>query len=71
MSPIEQAAFISAYCQNGDAPETHVRHVLALIEDGKDVPYDEYYTDIFDALSIWHEALRWQLEFMKSAYATT
>ena len=71
MKPIEQAAFISAYCQNGEAPENHVRHVLTLIEEGKDVPYDEYYTGIFDALSIWHEACHWQLEFMKSAYATS
>lgn len=71
MKPVEQAAFIRAYLQNGVAPESHLKHVLALIEEGKDVPYDEYYTDIFDALSIWHEACHWQLEYMKSAYATS
>jgi len=71
MSPIEQAAFISAYCQNGEAPESRVKEFLTLMQEGKDVPYDEYYTGIADALSIWHSALKWQLEFMKSAYATT
>jgi hypothetical protein len=70
MSPIEQEAFIQAYINNGAAPESHVRYVLALIEEDKDVPYDEYYTGIFDALSVWHEACHWQVEFMKSAYAT-
>ena len=66
MSPNEQEAFLQAYIDIGDAPESHVRHVLALIEQGKDVPYDEYYTRLFDALEVWHQACRWQVESLKT-----
>ena len=62
MTPIEQSAFVDAYCQNGDAPEDHVRGFLALIESNQDIPYDEYYTGIADALSIWHSAIKYQIE---------
>ena len=62
MDKLEQNAFIDAYCQNGAAPENNVREFLELFESNQNIPYDEYYTGIADALSIWHLAIQFSLE---------
>jgi hypothetical protein len=61
MNKSEQNAFIDAYCQNGHAPIDNVRQFLELFESNQDIPYDEYYTSIADALGIWHLAIQYQL----------
>jgi hypothetical protein len=62
MKPAEREAFIDAYCQHGDAPVSHVRQFLERFESNQDVPFDEYYTGIADALSMWHLAINFQLK---------
>ncbi len=59
---MDKEAFIEAYLQNGEAPETLVRHFLQCIDKDKNIPYGEYYTGIADALSIWNQAIKWQLQ---------
>jgi hypothetical protein len=72
MSPIEQAAFLDAYADNvASLPRELVADFVARYEAGEDIDYIGEHTGIMDALGIWHSALRWQLEFMKSAYATS
>ena len=72
MSPIEQEAFLDAYADNvASLPRELVADFVARYEAGEDIDYIGEHTGIMDALGIWHRALRWQLEFMKSAYATT
>jgi hypothetical protein len=72
MSPIEQAAFVEAYANNvASLPSDIVADFVARYEAGEDIDYCGDHTGIMDALGIWHSALKWQLEFMKSAYATT
>ena len=67
MNTNEKEAFIDAYKQNGEAPEDHVRRFMDIyLNSDNDVPYDEYYTGIADALSVWHCAIRWKLEQEKS-----
>ena len=66
MTNEERDAFIDAYKQNGEAPEEHVKQFMELyLNSDKDVPYDEYYTGIADALSVWHCAISWQLKKLK------
>jgi len=62
MNKSELDAFLDAYCQNGIAPENNVRQFLELFESNQDIPYDEYYTGIADALSIWHLAIQYSLK---------
>jgi hypothetical protein len=62
MNTNEKEAFIEAYLQNGEAPDSVVRYFLECIEKDKNIPYGEYYTGIADALAIWHQAVKWQLK---------
>jgi hypothetical protein len=64
MNKEEQAAFVSAYCDNvGSAPDHIVEAFVADYENGDDVSeYSEHATSIMDALGMWHSAIRYQLE---------
>jgi len=57
MNKQEQAAFVTAYCDNvGSAYEEYVADFVARIESGEDMPYCEHYTSIVDALGMWKAA---------------
>jgi hypothetical protein len=58
MNKEERAAFIRAYLQNGDAPLKYVEDFLNKYYSDQDIEYDEYYTGLMDALSVWCSALR-------------
>ena len=66
MNNIERAAFIEAYCQNGSAPRKYVQNFLDKYYSDQDIDYDEYYTSVADALSVWFSAL----EFAKTQKET-
>jgi hypothetical protein len=66
MNKEEQAAFVEAYCNNvANAPEHIVEAFVTDYENGEDMPYDEHYTSIMDALGMWHSAIRYQLQRTK------
>ena len=67
MKLIEQSAFIEAYCQNGEASEDYVTDFIERWVADKDIPYDEYYTGIRDALSIWSSAIKFAQQQKESA----
>jgi len=57
MDKKEQEAFVKAYLQFGDAPREYVEDFIKRYYSDVDVGYDEYYTQILDALSMWRDAI--------------
>ena len=63
MTPAEQLAFVKAYCNNvAHHPHSLVADFVARYEAGEDMDYSFEYTSIMDALGMWHDAIKWQLE---------
>ena len=62
MNTIERAAFIEAYWQNGPAPRKYIEDFLDKYysdqDIDEDIEYDEYYTGLVNALSVWCSALK-------------
>ena len=67
MTPTEQAAFVKAYSNNvANHPDSVVADFVARYEAGEDMDYSHEYTSIMDALGIWHDAIKWELEQQKA-----
>jgi hypothetical protein len=68
MTDNEQAAFVNAFCNNVASVDEHaVADFVARYAVGEDIDYDHNYTPIMDALGMWNDAIRWQLEQQKGA----
>jgi hypothetical protein len=66
MTPVEQKAFVEAYCSNvAHHPDSVVADFVARSEAGEDMDYSHEYTSIMDALGMWHDAIKWKLEQQK------
>ena len=62
----EQAAFVEAFSKN--VATVHPTKVASFVEswdNGEDMDYSGDYTDIMDALLIWNDAIKWQLQQLK------
>ena len=58
MNKAEREAFIKAYLNNaGYAPREYVEDILTKLDADAHIEYDEYYTNVADALGVWCEAL--------------
>ena len=58
MNTLEREAFIKAYLNNaGYAPKEYVEDILTKLDSDAHIEYDEYYTNVVDALGVWCEAL--------------
>jgi hypothetical protein len=67
MTPQEQAAFVKAYIRHMDIINADdVAEVVQRICAGDKVDYKEN-VSVFDALGIWHSAVKWQMEQTKEA----
>lgn len=63
MTPAEQDAFVEAYAKN--VAIVHPTKVAKFIEswvNGEDMDYSGDYTSIMDALDMWRDAVKWQME---------
>jgi hypothetical protein len=66
MSPAEQTAFVKAYGNNvAHHPDSVVADFVARYAAGEDFEYSFEQTSIMDALGMWHDAIKWQLEQQK------
>ena len=62
----EQAAFVEAFSRN--VATVHPTKVASFVEswnNGEDMDYCGDYTDIMDALLMWNDAIKWQLQQLK------
>jgi hypothetical protein len=63
MKPEEQAAFVEAYGrQVAMIGDKYVADFVRRYYEGDDVEYEQDYANIVDALGMWNEGIRWQLE---------
>jgi len=63
MTPAEQQAFITAYGRCVAAvPDDKVAEFVSRFVAGEDMDYSGDYTSIMDALLMWCDAIRWQME---------
>lgn len=63
MTPAEQAAFVEAYANNvAEVSEKDVAVFVKRYADGEELEYSGDYTSIMDALGMWNEGIKWQLE---------
>jgi len=63
MTKEEQAAFVRAYVQQVDAvPKDKVEEFVRKQIDGEIIPFEVGQGSILDALGVWFEATKWQLE---------
>lgn len=63
MTPAEQAAFVRAYSTNVSVvDDADVADFVRRYSDGEDIPYSGDYTSIMDALGMWFDATKWQIE---------
>jgi len=63
MTPQEQTAFVQAYARN--VAQVHPDKVASFVESyvaGEDIDYSGDYTSIMDALLMWNDGIKWQLE---------
>jgi hypothetical protein len=66
MSPQEIEAFVDAYCNNvASLPRELVADFVPRYEAGEDIDYIGEHTGVMDALGMWHDAIRWQLQQTK------
>jgi hypothetical protein len=68
MTPQEQTAFVEAYSRN--VAQVHPTKVASFVEsyaNGEDMDYSGDYTSIMDALLMWNDAVKWQMEQTKEA----
>jgi hypothetical protein len=62
MDQNEKNAFVHAYCTIvADAPKNILISHLDLYCAGEDIPCDEYFTSIVDAIGVWHAAISYSL----------
>jgi len=74
MTELEQKAFVQAYDNTVcNVERKRVEEFVRLYYSNESVDhFPSYeYTSIVDALQIWQQACKWQLQFMKSAWQTT
>jgi hypothetical protein len=63
MTNEEQAAFVKAYARHiAHVPREHVVTFVRKYNDGEVLSYSSDYVNIIDALSMWHEAIKFNLE---------
>lgn len=63
MTNEEQKAFVEAYGRNvADASDEQVIEFVRRYALGEDLDYSSDYTSIMDALGMWNEGIKWQLE---------
>lgn len=63
MTPKEQAAFVEAYSRNvAMIDKKYVAEFVARHLAGEDVEYSNDYASIMDALLMWHDAIKWQMQ---------
>lgn len=63
MTPAEQDAFVEAYAKNVAC--IHPTKVAAFVEqyaNGEDIDYSGDYTTIMDALMMWNDGIKWQMQ---------
>jgi hypothetical protein len=66
MKTDEQNAFVNAYGQNvAMVADADVADFVRRYAAGEDIDYSGDYTSIMDALGMWHNAIKWQLEQTK------
>lgn len=68
MTPTEQDAFVEAYAKNVAC--IHPTKVAAFVEQyakGEDTEYLDDYANIMDALLMWNDGIKWQLEQSRNA----
>ena len=66
MKTDEQNAFVKAYGQNvAMVADADVADFVRRYAAGEDIDYSGDYTSIMDALGMWHNAIKWQLEQTK------
>jgi hypothetical protein len=68
MTHEEQAAFVEAYSKN--VSMVHPTKVASFVEswaNGEDMDYSGDYTSIMDALLMWNDGAKWQLEQLVKA----
>jgi len=68
MTNEEQQAFVEAYGRNvaeiSDAKVAEFVHKYAL---GEDLDYSSYYTSVMDALGMWNDGIKWQMQQARKA----
>lgn len=70
MTNEEQQAFIEAYGNNvADASEAQVTDFVRRYALGEDLDYSSDYTSIMDALGMWNEGIKWQMQQTKKELA--
>jgi hypothetical protein len=63
MTNEEQSAFVKAYSRHiAHVPREHVATFVRKYNDGEVLSYSSDYVNIIDALSMWHEAIKFNLE---------
>jgi len=63
MTPQEQAAFVEAYATNVAMVNSYkVEKFVKKYANGEDLEYDGDYTTIMDALGMWNNAIKWNIE---------
>ncbi len=66
MTNEEQKAFIEAYGRNvADASEAQVTEFVRKYALGEDLDYSSDYTSIMDALGMWNDGIKWQMQQTK------
>jgi hypothetical protein len=62
----EQKAFVESYSHNmAYLSSDQVADFVARYETGEDIDYSSEHTSIMDALGIWHDAIKWQINKSK------
>lgn len=66
MTNEEQKAFVEAYGRNvADASDAQVTEFVRRYALGEDLDYSSDYTSIMDALGMWNEGIKWQMQQTK------
>ena len=66
MTNEEQQAFVKAYSSNvAMVKDNVVADFVQRYSAGEDIDYSGDYTSIVDALLMWNDAIKWQMEITK------
>jgi hypothetical protein len=68
MTNEEQQAFVEAYGRNvAEVSDAKVAEFVRSYALGEDLDYSSYYTSVMDALGMWNEGIKWQMQQARKA----
>ena len=68
MTNEEQQAFVEAYGRNvAEVSDAKVVEFVRSYALGEDLDYSSYYTSVMDALGMWNEGIKWQMQQARKA----